>query len=220
MQDVTDAVLQGYSQTMTEKQRDSVIKVNSQKLVAEAVKDGKGLRANVEALFYGNQYFLFVFRTFKDVRLVGAPPSSIGKFGGDTDNWMWPRHTGDFSIFRIYADKDNNPADYSEDNIPYHPKKFFKISTSGVKEGDFTFVYGCPGSTKEYVTSDEVEYTGNVSDPKKIALRTKRLDIMKKYMGKSQAASSFFISLSVSRATSSINCTKSTRAVSPVVSST
>lgn len=187
MQDVTDAVLQGYSQTMTEKQRDSVIKVNSQKLVAEAVKDGKGLRANVEALFYGNQYFLFVFRTFKDVRLVGAPPSSIGKFGGDTDNWMWPRHTGDFSIFRIYADKDNNPADYSEDNVPYHPKKFFKISTSGVKEGDFTFVYGCPGSTKEYVTSDEVEYTGNVSDPKKIALRTKRLDIMKKYMGKSQA---------------------------------
>ena len=100
---------------------------------------------------------------------------------------MWPRHTGDFSIFRIYADKDNNPADYSPDNVPYHPKKFFKISTKGVKEGDFTFVYGCPGSTKEYVTSDEVEYTGSVSDPKKIDLRTKRLDIMKKYMGQSQA---------------------------------
>ncbi|MBR0314008.1 MAG: S46 family peptidase [Bacteroidales bacterium] len=187
MQDVTDAVLKGYSEGMTERQRDSVIKVNSQGLVAEAVKEGKGLRANVEALFYGNQYFLFVFRTFRDVRLVGAPPSSIGKFGGDTDNWMWPRHTGDFSIFRIYADKDNNPADYSPDNVPYHPKKFFKISTKGVKEGDFTFVYGCPGSTKEYVTSDEVEYTGNVSDPKKIALRTKRLDIMKKYMAQSQA---------------------------------
>ena len=187
MQDVTDAVLAGYDPSMTERQRDSVIKVNSMTLVADAVKEGKGLRANVEALFYGNQYFLFVFRTFKDVRLVGAPPSSIGKFGGDTDNWMWPRHTGDFSIFRIYADKDNNPADYSEDNVPYHPKKFFKISTRGVKEGDFTFVYGCPGNTKEYVTSDEVEYTGNVSDPKKIALRTKRLDIMKKYMGKSQA---------------------------------
>ena len=187
MQDVTDAVLKGYSEGMTERQRDSVIKVNSQGLVAEAVKEGKGLRANVEALFYGNQYFLFVFRTFRDVRLVGAPPSSIGKFGGDTDNWMWPRHTGDFSIFRIYADKDNNPADYSEDNVPYQPKKFFKISRKGVKEGDFTFVYGCPGSTKEYVTSDEVEYTGNVSDPKKIALRTKRLDIMKKYMAQSQA---------------------------------
>ena len=187
MQDVTDAVLKGYSEGMTERQRDSVIKVNSQGLVAEAVKEGKGLRANVEALFYGNQYFLFVFRTFRDVRLVGAPPSSIGKFGGDTDNWMWPRHTGDFSIFRIYADKDNNPADYSEDNVPYQPKKFFKISRKGVKEGDFTFVYGCPGSTKEYVTSDEVDYTGNVSDPKKIALRTKRLDIMKKYMAQSQA---------------------------------
>lgn len=187
MQDVTDAVLKCYSEGMTERQRDSVIKVNSQTLVAEAVKEGKGLRANVEALFYGNQYFLFVFRTFRDVRLVGAPPSSIGKFGGDTDNWMWPRHTGDFSIFRIYADKDNNPADYSEDNVPYHPKKFFKISRKGVKEGDFTFVYGCPGSTKEYVTSDEVDYTGNVSDPKKIALRTKRLDIMKKYMAQSQA---------------------------------
>ncbi len=187
MQDVTDAVLKGYSEGMTERQRDSVIKVNSQTLVAEAVKEGKGLRADVEALFYGNQYFLFVFRTFRDVRLVGAPPSSIGKFGGDTDNWMWPRHTGDFSIFRIYADKDNNPADYSEDNVPYQPKKFFKISRKGVKEGDFTFVYGCPGSTKEYVTSDEVDYTGNVSDPKKIALRTKRLDIMKKYMAQSQA---------------------------------
>ena len=187
MEEVTDAVLNGYEEGMTEKQRDSVIKVNSQKLVAEAVKEGKGLRANVEALFYGNQYFLFVFRTFKDVRLVGAPPSSIGKFGGDTDNWMWPRHTGDFSIFRIYADQDNNPADYSPDNVPYHPKKFFKISTKGVKEGDFTFVYGCPGSTKEYVTSDEVEYTGSVSDPKKIALRTQRLDIMKKYMAQSQA---------------------------------
>ena len=187
MEEVTDAVLNGYREGMTEKQRDSVIKVNSQKLVAEAVKDGNGLRANVEALYYGNQYFLFVFRTFRDVRLVGAPPSSIGKFGGDTDNWMWPRHTGDFSIFRIYADKDNNPADYSQDNVPYHPKKFFKISTKGVKEGDFTFVYGCPGSTKEYVTSDEVEYTGSVSDPKKIALRTQRLDIMKKYMAQSQA---------------------------------
>ncbi|MBQ6310804.1 MAG: S46 family peptidase [Bacteroidales bacterium] len=187
MEEVTDAVLKGYGEGMTERQRDSVIKVNSQALVADAVKEGKGLRANVEALFYGNQYFLFVFRTFKDVRLVGAPPSSIGKFGGDTDNWMWPRHTGDFSIFRIYADKDNNPADYSPENVPYHPKKFFKISTKGVKEGDFTFVYGCPGSTKEYVTSDEVEYTGSVSDPKKIDLRTKRLDIMKKYMGQSQA---------------------------------
>ncbi|MBQ6291014.1 MAG: S46 family peptidase, partial [Bacteroidales bacterium] len=144
------------------------------------------LRASVEALYYGNQYFLFVFRVYRDVRLVGAPPSSIGKFGGDTDNWMWPRHTGDFSIFRIYADKDNNPADYSADNVPYRPKKSFKISRAGVKEGDFTFVYGCPGSTKEYAMSEDVRYVSEVSDPQKIALRTLRLDNIKRHMDESQ----------------------------------
>ena len=117
MDDVTSAVLSGWEPSMTEKQRDSLVRVNSSGLVSKAVSGGKGLRASVEALFYGNQYFLFVYKVFRDVRLVGAPPSSIGKFGGDTDNWMWPRHTGDFSIFRIYADKDNNPADYSEDNV-------------------------------------------------------------------------------------------------------
>ena len=111
MDDVTDLVLKGYVEGMTEAQRDSVVRVNSRKLTAEVADASKGLTANVEALFYGNQYFLFVFKVFRDVRLVGAPPSSIGKFGGDTDNWMWPRHTGDFSIFRVYADKDNNPAD-------------------------------------------------------------------------------------------------------------
>ena len=120
------------------------------------------------------------------MRLVGAPPSSIGKFGGDTDNWMWPRHTGDFSIFRIYADKDNNPAEYSEDNVPYTPKKFFKISLGGVHEGDFTFVYGFPGRTQEYIMSEGVRYVSEVSDPAKIALRTMRLDIQRKYMSKSQ----------------------------------
>ncbi len=187
MEDVTSYVLNGYDESMTESQRDSVIKVNSDKLIKNATAEGKGLTADVEALFYGNQYFLFVFRVFSDVRLVGAPPSSIGKFGGDTDNWMWPRHTGDFSIFRIYADKDNNPAEYSEDNVPYRPKKSFKISRAGVKEGDFTFVYGCPGSTKEYIMSDEVKYISEISDPQKIALRTLRLDIQKKYMSQSQA---------------------------------
>ena len=187
MDDVTDQVLMGYREGMTEAQRDSVVRVNTRKLTTEAVKDGNGLTADVEALFYGNQYFLFVFRVFRDVRLVGAPPSSIGKFGGDTDNWMWPRHTGDFSIFRVYADKDNNPADYSPDNVPYRPKKFFKVSRAGVNEGDFTFVYGCPGSTQEYVMSDQVKYISEVSDPQKIALRTQRLDIQKKYMSQSQA---------------------------------
>ncbi len=188
MEDVTQIVLKGFDPAvMTEAQRDSVVRMNSDRLMEEAVKDGKGLKASVEALYYGNQYYLFVFRVFRDIRLVGAPPSSIGKFGGDTDNWMWPRHTGDFSIFRIYAGADNEPADYSEENVPYHPKKFFRISTAGVKEGDFTFVYGFPGSTKEYVTADDVRYTAEVSDPRKIALRTKRLDIQKKYMSGDQA---------------------------------
>ena len=187
MDDVTDQVLKGYDSTMNEAQRDSIVRVNSDRLIQEAVAGGNGLKAQVEALFYGNQYFLFLFRVYRDVRLVGAPPSSIGKFGGDTDNWMWPRHTGDFSIFRVYADKDNNPADYSPDNVPYQPKKFFTISRAGVREGDFTFVYGCPGSTQEYVMSEQVKYVSEVSDPEKIALRTQRLAIQKKYMGEDQA---------------------------------
>ena len=187
MEDVTAAVLKGYKAKMTEEQRQALVKKNADKLKAQAEKEGNGIKASVEALFYGNQYFLFVFREYTDVRLVGAPPSSIGKFGGETDNWMWPRHTGDFSIFRIYAGADNLPAEYSEDNVPYQPKRFMKISTAGVKEGDFTFVYGCPGSTQEYVHSDLVEYIQNVSDPEKIALRTTRLGIMKKYMDQSQA---------------------------------
>ena len=186
MEDVTNAVLKGYKASMTEEERAALIRKNSEELVKKATADGKGLRANVEALYYGNQYFLFVYRVYRDVRLVGAPPSSIGKFGGDTDNWMWPRHTGDFSIFRVYADKDNNPAEYSPDNVPYRPKRFLTVSRAGVKEGDFTFVYGCPGSTKEYVLSDDVYYV-ETSDPQKIDLRTLRLDIMKKYMDQSPA---------------------------------
>ena len=187
MEDVTDAVLQGYSPEMTETQRDSVVKANSGKLVEKATAEGNGLRATVEALYYGNQYFLFLYREYSDVRLVGAPPSSVGKFGGDTDNWMWPRHTGDFSIFRIYADKDNNPAPYSEDNIPYRPKRHFRISLGGVQEGDFTFVYGFPGRTQEYLMSEGVRHISEVSDPHRIALRTMRLDIQKKYMDAGQA---------------------------------
>ena len=187
MEDVTTAVLNGYDPSMTEAQRDSVVQANSSAIVRLTEDKSKGIRASVEALYYANQYFLFVYRVYRDVRLVGAPPSSIGKFGGDTDNWMWPRHTGDFSVFRIYADADNNPADYSPDNVPYVPKKFFRINRSGVREGDFTMVYGCPGSTREYASSEEVRYIGEVSDPQKIALRTLRLEIQKKYMSQSQA---------------------------------
>ena len=186
MEDVTSRVLEGVTPALTETQRDSIVKANTVRLVKEATSEGRGLRATVESLYYGNQYFLFLYREYSDVRLVGAPPSSIGKFGGDTDNWMWPRHTGDFSIFRIYADKDNNPAEYSEDNVPYTPKKFFKISLGGVQEGDFTFVYGFPGRTQEYIMSEGVRYVSEVSDPAKIALRTMRLDIQRKYMSQSQ----------------------------------
>ena len=187
MEDVTDIVLKGYEDGMSEEQRDSLIKANSVELISKATAGGKGLEADVEALYYGNQYFLFVYRVFSDVRLVGAPPSSIGKFGGDTDNWMWPRHTGDFSIFRIYADRDNCPAGYSEDNVPYRPKKYFSISTGGVSEGDFTMVYGFPGRTMEYITSGAVRYISEISDPHKIALRSLRLDIQDRYMSQSQA---------------------------------
>ena len=187
MEDVTAAVLKGYKTKMTEEKRQELVKKNSAKLIEQAEKEGNGIKASVEALYYGNQYFLFVFREYTDVRLVGAPPSSIGKFGGETDNWMWPRHTGDFSIFRIYAGADNLPAEYSETNVPYQPRRFMKISTAGVKEGDFTFVYGCPGSTQEYIHSEAVRYIQDVSDPEKIALRTTRLNIMKKYMSQSQA---------------------------------
>ena len=186
MDDVTAQVLSGYTPDMTEDQRVELVKKNSQALIDEAVKEGKGLRATVEALYYGNQYFLFLFREYADVRLVGAPPSSIGKFGGDTDNWMWPRHTGDFSMFRIYADKDNNPAPYSKDNVPYRPKKYFHISTKGVQEGDFTFIYGFPGRTQEYIHSEGVRYIEEIGDPHKIHLRTLRLDIMNKHQSESQ----------------------------------
>ena len=187
MEDVTAVVLKGVKDKMADEKKNALIKKNIDALVAKETDAAKGLVAQVNALYYGNQYFLYVFREFRDVRLVGAPPSSIGKFGGETDNWMWPRHTGDFSIFRIYASPEGLPADYSPENVPYHPKKSFEVSRAGVGEGDFTFVYGCPGSTQEYVHSALVRYVAEVSDPEKIALRTTRLQIMKKYMDQSQA---------------------------------
>ena len=186
MEDVTNIILKGWEPQMSEEERTKLVSANSGALIKEVTAEGNGLRATVEALYYGNQYFLFVYREFSDVRLVGAPPSSIGKFGGDTDNWMWPRHTGDFSIFRIYADKNNNPAPYSKENVPYKPKKYFTISTKGVKEGDFTFIYGFPGRTQEYIHSEGVRYILETGDPHKIRLRTIRLGIMDKYMKQSQ----------------------------------
>ena len=152
---------------------------------AEAVKsrfetENPGMEISVKPFFGGNQFFAFVIEVFSDVRLVGTPPTSIGKFGGDTDNWIWPRHTGDFSMFRVYASKDNRPAAYSPQNVPYRPKKHFSISTKGVKEGDFTMIYGFPGNTQEYILSDAVAYIAERSDPAKIAIRTGRLDIITK----------------------------------------
>ena len=171
MEDVTDRIVAGESPA---------------DIIAEA-KQGKGCRASIESMYYGNQHYLFVYRVYNDVRLVGAPPSSIGKFGGDTDNWIWPRHTGDFSMFRVYADANNEPADYSADNVPYRPKRHFPISTKGVEEGDFTMIYGFPGNTQEYITADAVEYVAKVSNPMKIALRTIRLDIISEAQSKDVA---------------------------------
>lgn len=171
MEDVTERLAAG------EKRED---------IIAEATK-GEGYRASIESLYYGNQFVMYVYQTYRDVRLVGAPPSSIGKFGGDTDNWIWPRHTGDFSIFRVYAGSDNQPADYSKENVPYRPKRHFKISTEGVQEGDFTMIYGFPGNTQEYVISDAVEYVANVSNPMKIALRTQRLETISEAQSKDVA---------------------------------
>jgi len=187
MTDVTDQVLKGYKPKMTEEKRNEIIAKNTKKIEEKAINGNPNLRANVRPLYYGNQYFLFVYKVYTDVRLVGAPPSSIGKFGGDTDNWMWPRHTGDFSIFRVYAGEDNEPAAYSEKNVPFRPKKFFKINAKGIKEGDFTMVYGFPGTTREYLFSDAVKYTAYTSNPHKIALRTLRLNIIKEEMNKDQA---------------------------------
>ena len=154
-------------------------------IIAQAEAEGVGYKAKVESMYYGNIAYLFIYREFSDVRLVGAPPTAIGKFGADNDNWIWPRHTGDFSVFRIYANQNNEPAEYDATNKPYKPARHFKVSTAGVKEGDFTMIYGFPGNTQEYITSDAVRYISELSDPTKIALRTQRLDII----GAAQATS-------------------------------
>ena len=170
MEEVTDRIAAGESR---------------QDIIAKAEAEGMGFRATVESMYYGNQAYLFIYREFTDVRLVGTPPSAIGKFGADNDNWIWPRHTGDFSVFRIYANDTNQPAAYSPNNRPYRPARHFEINTDGVKEGDFTMIYGFPGNTQEYITSDAVKYVAELSDPTKIELRTKRLDII----GAAQATS-------------------------------
>ena len=177
MEDVTAKTLEGVTEKMTEKERSDRIRQNATVIVNEAVK-GTQYEASIKPFYNGNQYYLFVTEVFKDVRLVGAPPSSIGKFGGDTDNWMWPRHTGDFSVFRIYAGKDNKPADYSPDNVPYKPNRFLPVSVKGYDQGDFTFVFGYPGTTREYVPAAAVDFTANKENVARIALREIRLGII------------------------------------------
>ncbi len=180
MDDVTAQVLEGVTGEMSAEERNKVISKNIKNIKEEAVKDTH-YQAVLKPFFNGNQYFLFINEIFTDVRLVGAPPSAIGKFGGDTDNWMWPRHTGDFSMFRIYAGKDNKPAEYSKDNVPYTPAKHFPVSLKGVNEGDFTMVFGYPGSTYQYVPSYHLKMLTETVNPKLIDVRTEKLAIMNRY---------------------------------------
>jgi hypothetical protein len=198
MQDVTQIVNDRLSKVGKEAHamhlkflRDSMIKSATQ---------GNGYTAEVKEFFKGNEYYLLVYEVFKDVRLVGAPPSTIGKFGGETDNWMWPRHTGDFSVFRIYTGPDGKPAEYSTSNIPYKPKKFFKISLKGEKQGDYAMVLGYPGSTDRYLTSYDLQLARYNTNPAVIDAFGRQLGIMKKDMDSSQelkiAMASDFASMS------------------------
>ncbi|MBQ9474305.1 MAG: S46 family peptidase [Bacteroidales bacterium] len=186
MEDVTAQVLKGVDANTSEADRARIVAANIEAVSAKAV-EGTHYKAIVKPFYYGNQYFLYVNEVFTDVRLVGAPPSNIGKFGGDTDNWMWPRHTGDFSMFRVYADKDNRPAPYSKDNKPYRPLKHLTISLKGVDEGDFTFVFGYPGRTQRFVTHDAVDLAANVTNPIRIGMRDIRLRHYKNAMERSVA---------------------------------
>ena len=185
MQDVTAEVLKGV-ENVSQAEREKIIERNIGEVAAKAT-EGTHYEAVIKPFYYGNQYFMYVNEVFRDVRLVGAPPSNIGKFGGDTDNWMWPRHTGDFSVFRVYANKNNEPADYSPENVPYVPKKHLKINLNGVKEGDFTFVFGYPGTTRQFLTSDAVDFVQNYDDPARIKLRTEILDVYNRAMNNSAA---------------------------------
>src|SRR5690625_2326629 len=179
--DVTEEILKGVTSGMEEETRQRIIQKNISDLSKTYPKES-WQEVSIRAFYEGNQYMLFVKEVFKDIRLVGAPPSSIGKFGSDTDNWVWPRHTGDFGLFRIYADANNRPAEYSENNVPYKPRHYFPISLDGVEEGDFTLVFGFPGTTDEYLPAIAVEQIINTLDPNRIEIRDKALAVMDKYM--------------------------------------
>ena len=185
IEDLTDKVLNGVDESDNEETRNKKTAKNIQKLQSKYKKKNPDKIVNIQSFFGGNQFFLILIEEFKDVRLVGTPPSAIGKFGGDTDNWMWPRHTGDFSVFRIYSDKEGNPAKYSKDNVPYKAPVHLTVSTKENKEGDFAMIMGFPGSTKRYMTSYEIDKTLNQDNPIRIFVRGERQDILKKDMAAS-----------------------------------
>ena len=184
MEEVTDRVMEGIEPGLEPGEREQIRNRNIGRLISEATS-GNHYKAVVRSFYYGNAYYKFVYEVFRDVRLVGAPPTSIGNFGGDTDNWEWPRHTGDFSLFRVYAGEDNMPADYHPGNIPYTPRKHLEISAGGLRLGDFTMVMGYPGSTSEYLYSEEVSLMVEKHLPARIRLRTARMEIMELYMQES-----------------------------------
>ncbi len=178
IEDVTPQVVGNVPSIAQEKERNQIVAKNIEALKKEYQKKNKGMIVGITPFFGGNQYFLFVMEEYTDVRLVGAPPTSIGKFGGETDNWMWPRHTGDFSIFRVYANKDNRPAKFSPDNVPYQTDEFLKISVAGTDEGDFAMIMGFPGSTQRYMTSFEIDYMLEVTNPQRILVRGERQELL------------------------------------------
>jgi len=181
MENVTDSVIPFLSDTLKESARSEKIKDLTAKMKKRATENGK-YEVSIKAFYGGNEYYLFVFKTYKDVRLVGAPPSTIGKFGGDTDNWMWPRQTCDFTVFRIYADSTGNPATYNEKNVPLKPKYHLPISLKGIKKNDFAMIWGYPGNTSRYLTSYGMEFNLNILYPSLIKLFGKELEVMKERM--------------------------------------
>ena len=187
IEDVTEQILNGVTPAQTAKERQSVIDVNINAFTGSVQKE-KWQEVSIRPFFEGNHYYMFVTETYNDVRFVGAPPESIGKFGADTDNWVWPRHTGDFSLFRIYAGPDNRPAEYSPDNKPLKPRHFFPVSLDGIDEGDFTLIFGFPGRTNQYLPSFAVDQIARVIDPARIGVRNISLGIMDKHMRTNQDA--------------------------------
>jgi hypothetical protein len=185
MEDVSEIINMCLNDSMSEDERNDTINKLSEKIKTEAI-EGTDYEAQVEQFFGGSRFFLVVLETFRDVRLVGAPPESIGKFGDETDNWMWPRHTGDFSIFRVYTGPDGNPADYSPDNIPLRSKYFLPVSLKGFQKGDFTMVMGYPGTTNRYMTSWEIDQISKIDNPNRILIRGERQKLMKEDMMSSE----------------------------------